>query len=285
MCKLCGQASCSCKYFRTYTSCSPEPVRQTRNTLPLVNKRRKVPPYLVTVLSISGGMAGLAGIMLFLFVPHKATAQVVETSWVYKATLEERHTYHGSGWGSPFGSFNVSCQSKYYGDESCHPHNCRPHSVSYSCNCTSYECSCRTTCSSNKNGFSTCTERCSTCSKCQTCSRTEYDTCYDSCPVYRDYCSYDYYKWDEINHETTQGSWDQKPAWGTLQATTSTQRLQKSESYTVKMKLSDITVETYHPSSMSDYLKYTYGQYWNIRVNKVGHIWVDGPRNDKATSF
>lgn len=62
--------------------------------------------------------------LCWLLVPHEKIAKVVGINWSYRSDLRQKTLAHDSGWGSPFGSFNVSCRRRYYGDEDCNPHRC-----------------------------------------------------------------------------------------------------------------------------------------------------------------
>lgn len=222
---------------------------------------------------ISMGAFALVMILVFFIVPREVTAKVDRLHWSRTALLRQRTLMHGEGWGTPFGSFNSSCASKYYGDERCRPYQCRPHSVSYECNCTSRSCDCRTSCSDNGNGFSTCKERCSTCRTCSTCTRTEYDTCYETCPVYRDWCSYDYYEWPQIAAQETSGT-EHDEHWPELQATSVEQRLERYERFEVAFVEASEAKEswTLKPDTLEDFRKFEPKQLWRIRVNRLGLV-------------
>lgn len=220
-----------------------------------------------------GGISFVGGIVwlcIYLFASHPENAKVSEIHWTYRQELHERVTKHGEGWGSPFGSFNVSCTSRFYGTEKCHPHNCHPHSVEEECNCSYSECNCHKSCSSNKNGFSTCSEECDHCKHCSTCSHTEYDTCYDQCNVYKDWCAYDYYEWPVIAERVTMGS-AHNEYWGDLHADGQLQRLDQSQEYTVSFS-GQPDVWTYSPRSLSEFRYFNTGTTWKILVNRVGTV-------------
>ena len=232
--------------------------------------KKKVPWLPIGIVS---GVAALAALLVWLLTPWEEDAKVNFIEWRYTSDLRQKTLMHGEGWGSPIGSFNVSCRSKYYGDEDCHPHQCNPHSVSYDCNCTSYECNCRKSCSDNKNGFSTCSESCSTCQRCSTCSRTEYDTCYDRCPVYRDYCTYDYYEWPIIQTLKTSGM-EHNEHWPELAANGPEQRLDRAEFYEVTFIEAHTAKDhwTYRPGGLTAFKTFEPGQFWRIQVNRIGSV-------------
>src|SRR5262249_1425988 len=148
----------------------------------------------------------------WLHTPKYTNVKVDTIYWQYTVNLRTREVHHDDGWGHPGTkgfynevAFNVNCQDKYYGTEDCNPHKCNPHQVSYSCKCKSVKYNCRKSCQNEGNGYSGCTENCSERNECSTCYRTEYDTCYDECPVYRDWCSYDYAEWPVTQTLSTSG--------------------------------------------------------------------------------
>lgn len=217
------------------------------------------------------GAVALAFVSLcvWFFLPHEHDARVVSLHWEYVRTLQQRYVRHDTGWGHPPESFNVSCETRQHGTERCHPHNCRPHQVSY--NCRPHDCSCHTSCRSSGNGYSQCHEICSTCY--DTCSRTEYDTCWDQCPVYDDWCSYDYYEWSTLDTETTSGS-DHNVRWGSRFTADESipQRILRTEHYTVLFGYEE-DQWTYTASSLTDFLRFNSGSSWDVETNYAGQIW------------
>ncbi len=244
-----------------------KPVKASIAGASVTGKKKKISWPLVG--AILGGVA-LFALIGFLVAPWEENVKVSSLSWNYKSDLHQKTLMHGEDWGSPIGSFNVSCSSKYYGDENCNAHDCRPHTVSYDCNCSSYECNCRESCKDNGNGFSTCTDVCSTCQKCSTCSKTEYDTCYDSCPVYKDWCKYDYYEWPIIKTMNTAGS-KHDEHWPELEAFGPDQRINRTEKYEVEFLNEKKTTRSYHPSNLTDFARFQDGASWRIKVNRL-HI-------------
>jgi hypothetical protein len=223
-----------------------------------------------TLMGVGTGLAAFIALVVWILTPWEVTTKVSGISWQYTSKLRQKTLMHGEDWGAPSGSFNVSCERKYYGDEDCHPHDCRPHSVSYECNCSSSPCNCSTKCSDNGNGFSTCSESCSTCRSCSTCSRTEYDTCYDSCPVYKDWCSYDYYEWPVIQTLNTAGATHDE-RWPVLEAVGADQRLDRVEVYDVSFVDVKDPKETwsYKPTGLTEFQKFDTNQTWRLKVNRL----------------
>ncbi len=223
---------------------------------------------------IVAGLAGLIWGIVWILTPREVDAKVTDLSWTYTSNIRERQTLADAEWGRPGSkgfykepAFNVRCESRYYGTENCNPHQCNAHQVSYSCNCTSYSCNCRQSCTDNRNVFSTCTEVCSTCQRCDTCYRTEYDTCYDQCPVYRDWCSYNYYDWPIKTTQHTSGA-DHVVRWPDLVPIGDQQRLQKIEKYKVDFRTAAEAFE-YAPESLTDFRRFTRGDPWRLKIGKV----------------
>jgi len=225
--------------------------------------------YIAIILSGIGIVAGL----WWLLMPHEKDVAVQQLAWSCTKQLQQRETRHGSGWGTPSGSFNETCERRYKGTERCHPHDCNAHQESYSCRPHSCNCtpSCSTSCSSQGNGYSKCTRSCSTsCSTCyDTCYRTAYDTCWDDCPVYDNWCEYDYYAWPTIKTLRTQGSKQNfacpvmKPA--------DLQRVKTSTAFDVKFTDGE-EVWSIEPGVLSDFQKYAPNAKWRISVNRAGSV-------------
>lgn len=229
--------------------------------------------WLEPVLWVLGGGVAIGGVVwlcVFLFSSHEETANVSEIQWRYEQNLYQRVTLHEEGWGTRMGAFNVSCQQRQRGTRDCHPHQCRPHTVYRDCNCVQEECNCHKSCTSNKNGFSTCSEECDRCSKCDRCSETQYDTCYEQCPVYKDWCSYDYYDWNREATLVTSGVAHDEH-WGALKAEGSLQRLDQSATYTVGFVRGQ-EHWTYAPRSLEEFRYFNTGVTWHILVNRVGTV-------------
>lgn len=254
----------------------PLPKAQVGNIRPDPLWKRRIGPFRGWHIGLVFASAGaLVWFIVWLVTPKTIDAHVQEIGWTYTENIRERATFHDANWDRPGNkgfyaepAFNVSCQSKYYGTENCNPHECNPHSVSYSCNCTTYECGCTTSCSSNGNGYSTCSERCSSCSRCDTCYRTEYDTCYDQCPVYRDWCSYDYYDWPVKQTKSTGGA-SHEEHWPGLQPADG-QRLERVEHYNVTF-LGEGDRYNYEPETLLDFRRFDVGERWHLKVGRFGH--------------
>lgn len=208
----------------------------------------------------------LIGLIVWLFIPHKQHARVLSTYWEHTTFVHERTLVHGEGWGSPSDSFNVSCQRKLKGTEDCHPYDCRPHSVRYQSG--SHECNCRNSCTSKGNGYSSCSEICSTCADYS--SRTEYDTCYHQCDVYAQWCSYDEYQWPVVASPTLSGT-DKMCRWPAV-VPGPLQRLENAARYDVVFGYGKGKQATFHPSTADDYRIYDVNASWLIKVNIVGMV-------------
>lgn len=212
---------------------------------------------------------GLTAAWLFGTTERKATVEF--TGWKYTAKLRQRTLMHSEGWGSQPDAFNVTCHSKYYGDENCNPYNCNAHQVSYECSCVSYECNCSQSCTDNGNGFSTCRNVCSTCQRCSTCYRTEYDTCYRRCPVYKQWCAYDWYDWPVVDTKVTRGTKPWETVWPPLEAGAN-QKLDRQEEYVVDFTDRKATWE-HKPKTLEEFRYFQKGAVWRVKTNRAGSIW------------
>lgn len=207
----------------------------------------------------------------WFFSMHRTHATVIGASWTVTRSVRTRTTVHGSGWGSPFGAFNTSCSTRYYGDRDCDPYSCRYRQEEYTCR--PYECRCRTyeTTSSGKNGYAKVTthQRCDTCY--ETCTRQVHDTCWRRCPVYRDWCEYDSYEWPVTATLTTSGTGQDvhDPA---LVASGPLERLEQTEVFNVKFAHKDRSWSL--SPSRADYARYRLGSEWAVEVNRAGSFNV-----------
>ena len=204
--------------------------------------------------------------------PRTAEVRVDRLSWTYTEHLRARETRHGEEWGRPGSkgfyseaAFNVSCVEKQRGTKKCKPYDCNPHDEPY--DCRPHDCRCRKTCSDNGNGYSSCQERCDTCY--ETCYETVYDTCYKQCPVYDDWCSYDYHEWPVEQTKTTSGN-DHKVAWPGLVAADEKHRVQRVEAYAVEfVRTTGKETFPYHPSTLADFKRFFVGDAWKIEISKI----------------
>lgn len=218
------------------------------------------------IAAIAASVVVFVGLLVWLFTPHELRARVASMKWIHMARYEERLVKHTEAWGTSSGAFNVSCSSRYYGTESCNPYQCNPHSVSYSCN--GHSCNCRTSCTSSKNGFSNCSESCSTCYS--TCYRTEYSTCYHQCPVYRDWCAYDYYDWVGRGERTLSGASAATMAWPDLGPIDETHRLVKTPAYVVNFRTADGETYSAAPDTPAEFEQYADDQEWVCQKAVLG---------------
>ena len=205
---------------------------------------------------------------IWLFKPREVDTQVSQITWKYTKHLKQRETRHGSGWedNRPSSHFNDSCHTRQRGTRNCHPHQCNPHTESYSCR--PHSCNCRNVCTDQGNGYSRCTQQCSTCY--DTCTRTVYDTCYDQCPVYDEWCSYDYYTWPTIKTRVNEGH-DHKMKWPTLEAVGPLQKVESISWYEVIFSGDDDSWKI-HPDTAGEFRQYKLGARWKIEVNRAGRV-------------
>lgn len=242
----------------------------TRPTAPAVLKRayfrsEQRRGIILAVLGIAAMLISLGG-LYSLFATHRIAVHVSKTSWSVSKTLEQRYTKHGSGWGSPFGAFNASCESRLRGYDRCHPHDCDPYEKSYDCHPHKCNCSTYTTTSSRRNGYSKVSvhRSCDTCY--DTCTKTAYHTCYDQCPDYESWCEYDFYEWSAVNQLSTEGT--------TCEVTEPIviadvlQRVSQIDSYSIQFSDNKKTWD-FTPSDRTDYQKYCSTPNWEADVSRL----------------
>lgn len=203
--------------------------------------------------------------LYFLFRTQEFTAVTTETKWIHIGQYEERLTKNGEGWGAPGGAFNTKCERKYYGTEKCNPYQ-----QSYSCNGRS--CNCRNSCTSNGNGFSTCRTVCSTCYS--TCYRTVYDTCYSQCPVYKDWCTYNYHQWVGRGSRTLTGDDPSTMEWPDLGRIDDTHRLVKTPAYIVHFVDQEDAENkfSYAPDTADNFSRFHKNQEWTCEKAIIGRF-------------
>jgi len=267
-----------------------EPVREKPST-PTPSFDRAVASYAVTRTAASPAEAsnggsifiGVAALLLtsclvywgvWLFKPHRTHATVTSASWSVTKNLLTRTTLHGSDWGSPYGAFNVSCQTRYYGTTSCNAYDCNFRQESYECRPHRCNCSTYDTTTPMRNGFSKVTthERCNTCY--DMCSRQTHDTCWHQCPVYRDWCGYDYYTWPVTDTQTTSGT-GQDIHDPVLQAG-EFQKIDQREIFKVRFEHKHFIWDL--SPTRADYGRYTIGSDWSVEVTHAGGFKILGPK-------
>lgn len=228
--------------------------------------------------SIAAGAGALTWFLLWMFLPKEVSATVSKIAWHYSVELRQRVTKHDEGWRSsmPSSSFNESCHRRQKGTERCNPYSCNERRVSY--NCSPHDCNCTNQCTNQNNGYSRCERVCSTCY--DTCYRTEHDTCYHQCPVYEDWCSYDYYEWPVIKQKGSNGD-DHKVWWPEMKMTGPHQRIDKHESYEVHFAKGNDHWE-YTPQSLGDFKRFIQKTPWRIKVNRAGMVWPLNPLTPEA---
>lgn len=281
---------------------------EERKALTVENEVRLPRPYeplsILRMILVGLGFACLLVCLYFglnwLFGWHPTVATVSSTAWSYQVNVWNREIHHGRGWrnAEPRFAFNETCHTEVAGHRPCNPYSCRPHSQSYSCNCTTIRTchpvtNCSTTCTSNRNGSSRCRRSCSTYSSCSsrnscsTCSRTVFDTCYNSCPIYGQMCEYDYPLWVNRNSLRTTGT-DHTPIRPNLHSLNNVVCLTELESlhiannsinecardsivYSVGITSPHGSI-TLAPDSKSVYDNYTLHSQWNARWDRSGRF-------------
>ena len=254
---------------------APEPEPGPR----LTPERRRLFALIVGGITLTCALYAIGN---YLFGTHTTTATISAVLWQRAAWLEERHIKDGSDWSDELraGAFDATCDRKLRKHVDCNPHKCNAHTVSYSCNCTggdSYQCGSSRSCTSNNNGSATCTDTPKYCRNprlCQTCTRTEWDTCYDRCPVFGEFCRYRYPLWEEIARKTASGA-DLKPWWPELVAIGQDQRVGRSEAYTVKFTDGEHVWKT-QPRDETEFTRNVPGSRRRVEYSRAGAFCVVG---------
>lgn len=230
------------------------------------------------LLAILGGVlmvTALVGGGYALFKTHLVIAQVASRSWSVTKTVEQRFTKHDDGWGTPLGAFNTSCETRIRGYIDCHPHDCDPYQKSYDCHPHKCNCSTYTTTSSGRNGYSKVSvhRSCDTCY--DTCSRTAYHTCYERCADYSDWCSYDFYSWDQVDRRTSEGTGCEvtEPEIAAVEL----QRVRQVDRYAVEFA-GEKKTWNYTPRDRSEFMKFCASSQWNAEVSFAGGFTPISPR-------
>lgn len=222
-------------------------------------------------MALAVSIALVAAFLVWLFMPHKHEAIISDIAWQYTSTLQKRVPVDETDWkgGMPGDAYNVSCRTKFKGTRPCNPHDCRPHPVPYQCR--PHDCMCHNVSHDMGNGYSSVTRQCSTCY--DTCTRTEYDTCWDECDVYDDWCSYTHDTWPDVETQTTHGT-DHRVYWPRLEATPPDERLQKKEEYTASFVIPPDDGRLYHPESLEEFARYAPGGQWVVQTRRSGAFKV-----------
>jgi len=207
-------------------------------------------------------------LIVFLLWPREDTATVASTSWTRTAKLFEKKIHTAEGWrkDAPGNAYDFGCKKRERAGTRCNPHDCNPHKVEYSCPpCREENCRIdRSSCVADGAGGFDCNEVCD--EVCETCERTEYDTCYNPC--IEEYCGYKYDSWPLKDQNTLSGN-GKNVRWPSLSAGFN-QRLDRSESYSVKLTRSGGKTCSHSPGSESAYKKCTIGDHWNVDYNLLG---------------
>jgi uncharacterized OB-fold protein len=214
---------------------------------------------------IATGLIASISFGVWLLTPYEENFRVVQTNWTHSSYVDLRLTRSGSGWGSPFGAFDVSCVTRQHGTHDCNAYRCNEHEESYRCD--PYDCNCRDVCRDLNNGFSECSEVCSTCY--DTCYRTVYDTCYEQCPTYDEWCTYKYYEWDQVAQQQRQGSCSEPSTWADMGPMDEVHRERRISAYVVIFE-NESSKERMIASSWEECSKYKVGALWKVKVSRAG---------------
>ena len=91
----------------------------------------------------------------------------------------------------------------------------------------------------------------------------------DRCPVYDDWCEWDYYGWPVIKRAQRSGLPDETPTYEPLEAGKD-QRLSFHETYEVLWVNEEKKNREYHAASVAELRLYRDRDWWDVEVNKLG---------------
>jgi hypothetical protein len=223
---------------------------------------------LLSTLCIVFGAVVIVWLLIFLFSTHEGEATVSSLTWEYTSTLYQKGVHEDSDWRDEMsaGHYDESCTVKFFDYVDCNPTKCNPHEVPYRCN--PRNCNCVEQPVDLGNGFSRMEQFCDTCY--DTCTRTEYSTCYEQCPVNKDWCDYKYDTWPQVDQRQLGGD-THKVRWPSLFAQGSNQRLDKIEFYSVALQPSDggskVNVGV---NTLQEFRSFNIGDVWIVKTNRAG---------------
>ncbi|MEI6511410.1 MAG: hypothetical protein WCO25_05230 [Candidatus Uhrbacteria bacterium] len=252
---------------------------------------------LVLVGGIATGLIGCAALLFFLLWPRDVVARVESIAWSHTATLRQRLVNNGEGWqrSAPSDAYDAACERRKNGTENCRPHDCNGKMEFETCydqcprsgteNCNEHECNChvdRSSCKEDGAGGADCDEVCDECY--DQCPRTGtedcnphdcngkmvYETCYDQCDVFENWCKYRYDTWPVVTTKTTSGT-THETFWPELTATGNDQRLERSEKYEVRFS-DEVDRWTYKPDGLQAFARFDPGTSWSATVTVGGGI-------------
>lgn len=216
-------------------------------------------PQTIQALLIGSLILAIAATAYYIFAPHDTYAMVTGAHWSRTMSLEKRSTESGEGWGSRPDAFNVACHSKYYGEERCHPRSCNGHMTF------------------------------SPCGKNSMCPHYVYDTCWDSCSVYKDWCNYNYYQWNVTAIATTSGgfcdawtpvAWPVRAGWPVCSnagiCPAAGDELTRNEQVEdLSVRFSTMNIESQHQcASAAEFCQYQFTQQFHAQENHAGQFWL-----------
>lgn len=201
-----------------------------------------------------------------LFWPSDTTARVDSRAWTMTTHVEQRSLRNGTGWreAMPAGARVSACERRQNGTEQCNP---RPCVVPANGQCNPHECNCENQCRDLGNGFSECQRVCHTCY--DTCTVGQQSTCYDQCPRFGEWCTFQYDEWRSIQQASATGS-DAQPVAPALAASGADQRVRHETVLTVVFTDADGERHEYHPETIDDYRRFEPGERWTAQTSLAG---------------
>jgi ribosomal protein L40E len=94
--------------------------------------------------------------------------------------------------------------------------------------------------------------------------------------IYADRCEYQSTAWRPIAPIVLQGS-DSNPVWPAQNLGENQRAAGRSEEYAITFNV-DGKSYAYHPTGVEEYLHYSPGSQWRLKVNSFGNVTIEGPR-------
>ena len=252
--------------------------------------------FLVVLVGIMS-LALLVSVGVWLFSSKETEARVTKTQWSRFVSIARKTVKRGNDWRSMMHveAYNTTCFPKKKGEKKCNPYKCNPHTVFDKCHCREENCrdaNCENyDCVPQQNGTAKCKQRCDrvcderpekkcdrVCDEvCEQCPRTEHDTCYQTCDVIEDFCSYTYDDWGIVDIAETKGN-DHEIFWPPLAPRGSDERIaNKWEKYSVSFQSIEGKNYTIQVSE-TEYHRFRVEEVWKVKVSRAGGLTPVSPK-------
>lgn len=241
---------------------------------------RKIPKHVLVVLAVVA-VAAVAVVLYFLLRTKEVDAVVTAVHWSHQVDVEKYQVVSDDGFSPPGDAFEtVSNGTRWHHDDKVPDGtHTEKYTVQVACGqtCRPIAKSCSTSCSDNKNGYSTCKETCTgggeSCST-KYCNeqRTKTVQDYKNVPVYRPYYSWKAWRWRPNRTLNTSGdsletNWpDASPSIPLLPG--EQERSTTHPSYSVTFSKGKDSWD-YSPDNLNEFEKFKKGQSFHLKVSLV----------------